>query len=120
MHEELIKAAAGPGTGAARRTFSMWSVPSHHGDRICAWKDRSCQPVTAPSSGARLPAGSLAPDHVRAADRPRCGPGYTPRSATRRPEAMAAVNAWKSRSFWSAYAAEKSAMAFSNTSDPPR
>ena len=45
---------------------------------------------------------------------------YTPRSAIRRPEEMAALKAWKSRSFWSAYAAEKSAIAFSNTSDPPR
>ncbi len=46
--------------------------------------------------------------------------GYTPRSATRRPEAMAALKALKSRSFWSAYAAAKSAIAFSNTSEPPR
>jgi hypothetical protein len=98
----------------------MWSVPGHRGGRIPRFEDRSHQPVTAPSSGARLPAGSLAPDQVRTAERPRCGPGYTPRSATRRPEAMAAVNAWKSRSFWSAYADAKSAIAFSNTSDPPR
>ncbi len=55
MHEKLIKAAAGPGTGAARRTFSMWSVPSHHGDRICAWNDRSCQPVTAPQLRGQAP-----------------------------------------------------------------
>jgi hypothetical protein len=28
--------------------------------------------------------------------------GYTPRSASSRPDAIAPVNAWKSRSFWSA------------------
>jgi hypothetical protein len=46
--------------------------------------------------------------------------GYTPRSAIRRPDAIAAVKAWKSRSFWSAYATANSAIAFSNTSDAPR
>lgn len=45
---------------------------------------------------------------------------YTPRSASRRPEAMAALKAWKSCSFWSAYAAAKSAIALSNAADPPR
>ena len=65
------------------------------------------------NSGARFSAGNLAPEFKVAG----C---YTPRSASRRPEPMAAVKAWKSCSFWSAYAAAKSAIALSNTADPPR
>ena len=66
------------------------------------------------------PAGSVAACAGPAG--PPAGPArrYTPRSAIRRPEAMAAVKAWKSRSFWSAYAAAKSPIAFSNTSEAPR
>ena len=41
--------------------------------------------------------------HMQQAGPPATGlASYTPRSALSRPEAMAAVNSWWSRSFWSA------------------
>ena len=42
------------------------SMPGHRGGRIPASRGALHQPLTAPSSGARLPAGGLAPDQVPA------------------------------------------------------
>jgi hypothetical protein len=103
------------------------------------WTARERGPFRAVVTRAEAPRRSSPPAPAAGTDRPVAaegtrGPGsppgtwppakvagcYTPRSASRRPELMAAVKAWKSCSFWSAYAAAKSAIALSNAADPPR
>src|SRR4029450_11385958 len=49
-----------------------------------------------------------------------CRVGYTPLCAMSRPDFTALTKTLKSRSFWSAYAAEKSAIARSKASPLPR
>jgi hypothetical protein len=91
-------------------TLGIGPAAGHSGARCPATppgrsRDTCAQP-TRPSRFGPAAAEDCARNLARSRGRARCG--YSPVCASRRPDSTASTNAWQLRSFWSAFAVDKS------------